>query len=97
MNLQAPEKIANYIAGDLAAPINGNYLDNVNPATGQVYGQIPDSDNKDVEEAVGAADDNDRAAALLADEPLDERLNEKIRRAHVERHRVLPPLRRHLR
>lgn len=55
MNLQAPEKIANYIAGDLQAPINGNYIDNINPATGGVYGQIPDSDNKDIEEAVGAA------------------------------------------
>lgn len=55
MNLKAPEKIANYIGGDLQVPINGNYIDNVNPATGEVYSQIPDSDNKDVEEAVGAA------------------------------------------
>jgi aminomuconate-semialdehyde/2-hydroxymuconate-6-semialdehyde dehydrogenase len=55
MNLQAPERIANYIAGDLQAPINGKYIDNINPATGQVYSQTPDSDAKDVEEAVGAA------------------------------------------
>jgi aminomuconate-semialdehyde/2-hydroxymuconate-6-semialdehyde dehydrogenase len=55
MNLQAPERIANYIAGDLQAPINGKYLDNINPATGEVYSQIPDSDIKDIEEAVGAA------------------------------------------
>jgi aminomuconate-semialdehyde/2-hydroxymuconate-6-semialdehyde dehydrogenase len=55
MNLQAPGKIANYIAGELKAPINGKYIDNVNPATGEVYNQIPDSDIKDVEEAVGAA------------------------------------------
>lgn len=55
MNLQAPERIANYIAGDLQAPINGQYIDNINPATGEVYSQIPDSDIKDVEEAVGAA------------------------------------------
>lgn len=55
MNLQAPERIANYIAGDLQAPLNGKYIDNVNPATGQVYSQTPDSDNKDIEEAVGAA------------------------------------------
>ncbi len=55
MDLRIPEKIANYIGGSLSAPINGKYMDNVNPATGEVYSQIPDSDNKDVEEAVGAA------------------------------------------
>lgn len=55
MNLQAPERIANYIAGDLQAPINSQYIDNINPATGEMYSQIPDSDVKDVEEAVGAA------------------------------------------
>jgi len=55
MNLEAPKQIANYIAGDLQAPLNGKYIDNVNPATGAVYSQIPDSDAKDVEEAVGAA------------------------------------------
>ncbi|HYD21311.1 MAG TPA: aldehyde dehydrogenase [Flavipsychrobacter sp.] len=55
MNLQAPERIENYIAGGLQAPLNGQYVDNVNPATGAVYGQIPDSDGSDIEEAVGAA------------------------------------------
>ena len=55
MDLRIPEKIANYIGGSLSAPINGKYMDNVNPATGEVYSQIPDSDSKDVEEAVGAA------------------------------------------
>ncbi|MBS1777749.1 MAG: aldehyde dehydrogenase [Bacteroidetes bacterium] len=55
MNLEAPKQITNYIAGDLQAPLNGKYIDNVNPATGAVYSQIPDSDAKDVEEAVGAA------------------------------------------
>ena len=55
MNLHAPEHIANYIAGNLQAPINGKYIDNVNPATGKVYSHTPDSDIKDVEEAVGAA------------------------------------------
>ncbi len=55
MNLQAPGQIANYIAGTLQAPLSGKYIDNVNPATGEVYSQTPDSDAKDVEEAVGAA------------------------------------------
>ncbi len=55
MNLTAPEHILNYIGGDLQAPINGNYIDNVNPATGEVYSQTPDSDAADVAEAIGAA------------------------------------------
>ena len=55
MNLTAPSHIANYIAGSLQAPINGKYIDNINPATGEVYSQTPDSDIKDVEEAIGAA------------------------------------------
>jgi aminomuconate-semialdehyde/2-hydroxymuconate-6-semialdehyde dehydrogenase len=55
MNLSAPAQIANYIAGSLQAPLSGNYIDNINPATGEKYSLIPDSDTKDVEEAVGAA------------------------------------------
>ncbi len=55
MNLQAPQHIANYIAGSLQAPLGGKYIDNINPATGEVYSQTPDSDLQDIEEAVGAA------------------------------------------
>lgn len=55
MDLKAPDKIANYIAGSLQAPLNGNYIDNINPATGEVYSHTPDSDEKDIAEAVGAA------------------------------------------
>ncbi len=55
MNLSIPAKLANYIGGSLQAPIDGNYLDNINPATGMVYCQIPDSNTKDVLEAIGAA------------------------------------------
>jgi aminomuconate-semialdehyde/2-hydroxymuconate-6-semialdehyde dehydrogenase len=55
MNLTAPDRILNYIAGDLQAPIDGKYMPNINPATGEVYNQTPDSNEKDVEEAVGAA------------------------------------------
>ncbi len=55
MQLSIPQQIANYIGGSLQAPIDGHYIDNINPATGAVYGQIPDSNKKDIEEAVGAA------------------------------------------
>ena len=36
-------------------PINGAYLPNVAPATGEVYGEIPDSGAEDVERAIAAA------------------------------------------
>ena len=55
MDLKAPEKILNYIGGELKTPANGKYIDNVNPATGEVYSYIPDSTAQDVEEAVAAA------------------------------------------
>lgn len=49
------QKIENYIGGKLTAPLSGNCLDNFNPATGEVYSLIPDSDERDVETAVEAA------------------------------------------
>lgn len=55
MDLQAPEYISNYIGGQLQKPLSGQYLDNVNPATGQMYSHTPNSDVKDIDEAVGAA------------------------------------------
>jgi NAD-dependent aldehyde dehydrogenases len=48
-------KIENYIGGGLRAPESGEYLDNFNPATGEVYSLIPDSDERDVASAVEAA------------------------------------------
>jgi aminomuconate-semialdehyde/2-hydroxymuconate-6-semialdehyde dehydrogenase len=48
-------KIENYIGGELKAPQSGAYLDNYNPATGEVYSLIPDSDETDVRAAVSAA------------------------------------------
>lgn len=50
------EIIQNYINGEFQAPINGNYIDNYEPATGKVYGQIPSSDETDVQLAVEAAE-----------------------------------------
>ena len=49
------EKILNYINGELVEPVSGNYLDNYNPATGQVYSLIPDSEASDINNAVIAA------------------------------------------
>ncbi len=49
------QKIENYIGGKLVAPVSGEYLDNFNPAIGEIYSLIPDSDERDVEKAVEAA------------------------------------------
>ena len=48
-------KIQNYINGTFQEPKSGSYLDNFNPATGEVYSLIPDSDATDVAQAVEAA------------------------------------------
>ena len=47
--------ILNYINGQFLPPVNGRYIDNIDPATGAVYGKIAASDNADVELAVQAA------------------------------------------
>lgn len=49
------DKILNYIGGELVSPLEGGWLDNVEPATGAVYSQVPDSAAADVERAVAAA------------------------------------------
>ncbi len=55
MNLAAPKQILNYIDGEFSDPENGRFMENVNPATGEVYSQTPDSDAADVQLAVDAA------------------------------------------
>ena len=47
--------IENYINGEMRASHSGAVLDNYNPASGKVYGTIPNSDAKDVAEAYAAA------------------------------------------
>ena len=54
-NLVTMKKILNYINGELIAPKSDKYLDNINPATGDVYSLLPDSDAADVDVAVTAA------------------------------------------
>ncbi|TSJ46500.1 aldehyde dehydrogenase [Fluviicola chungangensis] len=49
-------RIQNFINGELLAPVKGQYLDNYEPATGKVYGEIPNSTEEDVELAVAAAE-----------------------------------------
>ncbi|MFN4299547.1 MAG: aldehyde dehydrogenase [Thermaurantimonas sp.] len=49
------ETLLNYINGQWASPISGNYIENIEPATGAVYSLIPDGDQRDIEAAVKAA------------------------------------------
>jgi aminomuconate-semialdehyde/2-hydroxymuconate-6-semialdehyde dehydrogenase len=49
-------RLQNFINGELIAPVKGQYIDNYEPATGKVYGEIPDSTEEDVELAVAAAE-----------------------------------------
>ncbi len=48
-------KICNYIDGKLINPVNDQYLDNIEPATGKCYSYIPDSDKQDLTLAITAA------------------------------------------
>ena len=47
--------IKNYINGEFLSPVTDRWIDNYNPSTGEVYGQIPNSDAEDVESAYQAA------------------------------------------
>jgi len=55
MKPEIPYHLENYIGGNLIGPLSGNFMDNINPATGMVVSQIPDSNIKDVNAAVAAA------------------------------------------
>lgn len=55
MQLAIPYHLENFIGGNFIGPLSGNFLDNINPATAEVYGQVPDSNEKDIEVAVHAA------------------------------------------
>lgn len=47
--------LENYIAGGLRAPDASAYVEDLDPATGQVYASVPDSDARDIDAAVSAA------------------------------------------
>ena len=49
------QQILNYINGELVPAQSGTWLDNYEPATGEVYAQIADSDERDVGAAYQAA------------------------------------------
>ncbi|MFL6519489.1 MAG: aldehyde dehydrogenase [Chthoniobacterales bacterium] len=84
-------KIRNFIDGQFVEPSTARYLDNIEPATGKPYSQVPDSDARDVEAAVVAAEKAfpawsktataERSRLLLRIADLIERDLEKLARA----------------
>jgi len=64
------EKLQNFIDGKYQDPIDLNYIDNYEPATGEVYSVIPNSNEKDVELAVEAAE---KAFPIWSGMSIDER------------------------
>ena len=50
-------KLKNYINGELVEPISNQYIDNYDPSRGVVYSFIPDSDERDAELAIQAANE----------------------------------------
>lgn len=51
----SPETLGQYIGGESVAPAGGEYLDDVNPATGQVIARVPRGNAEDVAQAAAAA------------------------------------------
>ena len=50
------DKILNYINGEFIESVDKGWINNVDPSIGKVYSLIPDSEDKDVEQAVQAAE-----------------------------------------
>ena len=90
MRTESPQ-IQNFVDGQFVEPIGGKYLDNIEPATGKPYSQVADSDARDVECAVAAAETAfvdwskksaaERSKFLLRIADLIERDLEKLARA----------------
>ena len=54
--MQTEKYLKNYIDGNLAPAASGQYLDNINPATGKIYTHFPDSNEDDLQRAIEAAE-----------------------------------------
>jgi aminomuconate-semialdehyde/2-hydroxymuconate-6-semialdehyde dehydrogenase len=88
---ETESRIQNFIDGQFVEPVGGKYLDNIEPATGKPYSKVADSDTRDVELAVAAAEKAfpewsrrpaaERSIILLRIADLIERDLEKLARA----------------
>jgi len=55
MDLSIPLYLENFIDGKLIPPRSGNYMENIDPATGSLFNYVPNSNESDIETAVEAA------------------------------------------
>ncbi|MBL8747207.1 MAG: aldehyde dehydrogenase [Phycisphaerae bacterium] len=62
--------VTNFISGRFVGAAGGGWLDNFEPATGRAYGRLPDSDERDIEAALSAAD---AASVVWSRTPVAER------------------------
>lgn len=53
--MKTEQYIKNYINGSLQPAESTEFIENYDPSTGQIYSYIPDSDSRDIEKAVEAA------------------------------------------
>jgi aminomuconate-semialdehyde/2-hydroxymuconate-6-semialdehyde dehydrogenase len=70
MDLSIPYYLENYIGGNLIGPLSSRFIENINPATAEVFCHTPDSGARDVEVAVNAAR---QAFASWSITPVEER------------------------
>ena len=68
MNLAIPYHLENFIGGNFIGPLSAEFIDNINPATGTLVGQIPNSNKKDIDVAVAAAKKAFPAWSVMATE-----------------------------
>jgi len=64
--------ILNFIDGEFIIPHSGKYIDNINPATGELIGRIASSESQDVQTAVDAASDSLKSWSSLT---MENRIN----------------------
>ena len=72
MNLSIPYYLENYIGGNFIGPLSGEFIENINPATGEFLCNVPNSNLRDVEVAVHAAQSALPSWAVM---PAEERFN----------------------
>ena len=77
-------KIKNYINGEYTTPFSNKWIENYNPSNGEVYGQLPDSNKLDVDNAYKAAK---AAFTSWSETTLDERskILSKIAKGIIEK------------
>ncbi len=56
MQLEIPFHLENLIGGNFIGPLSGDFIENINPATGKLTGYIPNSNDVDINAAVNAAE-----------------------------------------